>query len=185
MIPHKEFYYLRHGETEWNRRGIFQGTVDAPLNETGLGQAKAASQILRNYPIETICCSPLTRTRQTAKPTAEALGLEPVYYEDLKEVRVGALEGQPRGENYNQWMRGEIVVEGAETWQEFSDRAVRGINQALEHQGPVLVVAHGAYFRAFEQYLGTKEPLPLGNCIPLKLTPPTADFPQWQIVKLG
>ena len=185
MILQKEFYYLRHGETEWNRKKIFQGTFDAPLNETGLAQAEAASKILKNYPIETICCSPLTRTRQTAKPTAEALGLEPIFYNDLREVEIGALEGQPRGENFNQWMRGEIVVDGAETWEEFTARAVKGINQVLEHAGPVLVVAHGAYYRAFEQFLGTKSVLPLRNCVPLKLTPPTTEFPDWQVVELG
>ncbi len=185
MIPHKEFYYLRHGETDWNKRGIFQGTVDTPLNETGLAQAEAASKILKNCPIETLCCSPLQRTRQTAKFSADVLGLEPIYYEDLREVRVGALEGTPRGENYNQWMRGEIVVEGAETWEEFSARAVKGVTQALEHEGPVLIVAHGAFYRAFEQYLGTGEHVTLANCQPLKLTPPSVEFPQWQIVKLG
>ena len=185
MILHKEFYYIRHGETEWNKRGIFQGTVDTPLNDTGLAQAEAASKILKDYPIRTICCSPLLRTRQTASFTSEALGLEPVYYEDLREVRVGALEGTPRGENYDRWMRGETVVEGAETWGEFSARAVKGVTQALEHTGPVLIVAHGAFYRAFEQYLGRPDFVKLANCQPLRLTPPSVEFPQWQIVKLG
>ena len=42
------FWYLRHGETDWNAQGLSQGSIDIPLNPTGLEQARSAALLLRN-----------------------------------------------------------------------------------------------------------------------------------------
>lgn len=58
---------VRHGETEANRLGIYQGqTCDPPLNKNGKVQAKKLSRALKNFPIETIYSSPAKRTLETA-----------------------------------------------------------------------------------------------------------------------
>jgi broad specificity phosphatase PhoE len=93
MLPHKEFYFLRHGETDWNKQGIYTGSNDIPLNETGLKQAERASEILKDYPIKSICISPMWRVRQTARFTIDLFGHVPQAIDDLREVCVGELEG--------------------------------------------------------------------------------------------
>jgi len=61
------FWFLRHGETDWNAQGISQGNVDIPLNATGIAQARAAAERLRNRGIATIVASPLSRARVTER----------------------------------------------------------------------------------------------------------------------
>ena len=68
------FYYLRHGETDWNRDRLCQGHTDIPLNETGRSQAESAKVRLQDCEIATICCSPLARARETAEIVNQALG---------------------------------------------------------------------------------------------------------------
>lgn len=58
---------VRHGQTEWNRLGIFQGRSDIPLNAQGKAEARALADSLRHEPIAAIYSSPLTRARQTAR----------------------------------------------------------------------------------------------------------------------
>src|SRR5579863_6669190 len=88
------FWFLRHGETDWNAQGISQGNVDIPLNATGIAQARAAAEKLRNRGIATIVASPLSRARVTAQFVGEALGLPVDLDPDLREVGFGVQEGQ-------------------------------------------------------------------------------------------
>jgi probable phosphoglycerate mutase len=61
---------VRHGESEWNRIGRYQGQLDAPLSELGLRQAEALAHRLRNEPIHAIYTSPLQRAARTAEAVA-------------------------------------------------------------------------------------------------------------------
>ena len=60
-LPRTAFWYLRHGETDYNANGLSQGAIDIPLNATGRAQAKAAAPILANRGIVTMICSPMLR----------------------------------------------------------------------------------------------------------------------------
>ncbi|MCP4047018.1 MAG: histidine phosphatase family protein, partial [Gammaproteobacteria bacterium] len=64
------FYFLRHGETQWNKDRMTQGQLDAKLNSRGILQAERAADILRNEPIDRIVSSPLSRARHTAEAVA-------------------------------------------------------------------------------------------------------------------
>src|ERR1700756_519896 len=87
------FWFLRHGETDWNVRNLSQGNVDIPLNQTGLAQARSAALLLRGKGISSIISSPLSRARVTADIAAAELGL-PVQVDDgLREVSFGVQEG--------------------------------------------------------------------------------------------
>ena len=110
------FWFLRHGETDWNTQNLSQGNVDIPLNETGLAQARSASLLLRNRGISNIISSPLGRAKVTADIAAAELGL-PVQIDDgLREVAFGVQEGQPMSEWFQPWVDGLLTPEGAESF---------------------------------------------------------------------
>jgi broad specificity phosphatase PhoE len=95
------FYFIRHGETDWNAQGRLQGQHDIPLNALGRRQAAEAGQKLRDLrlPAQSMpwLVSPLSRTRETAEIAREAIGLDPRLYERddrLKELTFGAWEGR-------------------------------------------------------------------------------------------
>ena len=96
LIP-TPFYYLRHGETGWNKAGLAQGMTDVPLSARGVAQAEAARPALSNLDIGTICSSPLSRARQTAGIAGRDLAAEIVVIDELAECCWGAGEGKPKG----------------------------------------------------------------------------------------
>src|SRR3954454_9120381 len=64
------FFFLHHGETEWDRDGKLAGRINAPLNGRGLAQARRAGEMLRAVGIRTICTSPQDRAMMTAEIVA-------------------------------------------------------------------------------------------------------------------
>ncbi|HKY85006.1 MAG TPA: histidine phosphatase family protein [Anaerolineales bacterium] len=84
---------IRHGETDWNREGRWQGQTDVPLNATGRRQAQGAAEAMRAAPPEAIYTSDLARARQTAEAVAEATGAPLLLDPRLREIDLGAWEG--------------------------------------------------------------------------------------------
>lgn len=166
MLTQRAFWYLRHGETDWNARNVSQGAVDTPLNETGLAQARTAAGMLRHRGIRSIVSSPLSRARTTAAIVSETLGLPVEVEDDLREVAFGGQEGQPMGGWFEDWIAGTFTPEGAEPFKELRARAVLAINRALTREAPVLVVAHGALFRALRAEMGLSPDVRTPNAAP-------------------
>ena len=85
---------VRHGESEWNRTGRYQGQEDAPLSGLGLQQAQALANRLRNEKIDAIYASPLQRARKTAEAISQFHPNTP-FVEDraLFEIHHGAWQG--------------------------------------------------------------------------------------------
>ncbi|HEV7264952.1 MAG TPA: histidine phosphatase family protein [Falsiroseomonas sp.] len=169
------FWFLRHGETDWNAQGLSQGRTDIPLNKVGLMQAERAALTLRAGRIATIIASPLIRARRTAEIVAQPLGLAVALDPDLAEVNFGEQEGQPMGDWYDDWIAGAYTPADGESFQELLERTVRAVNSALEQPAPVLVVAHGALFRALRLALGHEPNVRTPNALPLHITPPPED----------
>ncbi len=168
------FWFLRHGETDWNAEGRSQGRTDIPLNAVGVAQARRAAMALVDRGIVTIVASPLSRALRTAEIVAEALQLPVATDDGLMEVAFGTEEGQPMGDWYDDWIAGSFTPEGAETFQALHDRAVAAINRATARPGPVLVVAHGALFRALRLALGHEPNVRTPNALPIWCAPPAA-----------
>ena len=168
------FWFLRHGETDWNAEGRSQGRTDIPLNTVGLTQARRAAMALVDRGIVTIVASPLTRALKTAEIVAEALELPVSTDHDLQEVAFGEEEGKPMGDWYDDWIAGSYTPAGAETFQGLHDRAVAAINRATAPPGPVLVVAHGALFRALRLALGHEPNVRTPNALPILCAPPAS-----------
>lgn len=165
------FWFLRHGETDWNAQGLSQGTTDIPLNHVGLAQAQRAARTMKGVRITTIVASPLSRARVTAEIVAASLGLTVQIDHDLREVEFGEQEGKPMGDWYDDWIAGHYTPKGAESFAGLRARAVTAINRATALPGPVLVVAHGALWRAFRWEAKLPANVRTPNALPLHAVP--------------
>lgn len=192
MITPTPYWYLRHGETDWNRQGLSQGRTDIPLNATGLAQAETAGKALvanatGDLKIARIVSSPLSRALRTAEVAADCLahatGHRPLIGMDvgLEEVCFGEQEGQPMGEWYDDWIEGHYTPPGAEPFAFLRDRAVAALNRALVGPDLVLVVAHGALFRALRSAMHLPANVRLPNAVPLLVEPPVGGAPAWTL----
>lgn len=91
----KDFYVFRHGETDLNKEGRWQGSgMDYELNETGLVQAQGLIDKLKNKGLEIIFSSPLKRAFQTAEVVGKVLNIPVTVKTDLRECFYGDAEGQ-------------------------------------------------------------------------------------------
>ncbi len=171
MLPLQDFYFIRHGETDWNREHRGMGQQDIPLNPTGLNQAHQAAIVLQQEPIRLICSSPLQRARVTAQIISEKIKCPSLEIPELRECSWGNQEGQIKGQWLTDWLEG-AAIPGAESYANFLERSLVGIQKALAHEGPVLIVAHGGVFWTLQKWaqLGKKVDLP--NATPVLLRAP-------------
>ncbi|QHI96204.1 histidine phosphatase family protein [Aristophania vespae] len=181
----RPYWFLRHGETDWNARSLSQGRTNVPLNAKGLAQAATAGKAFaRHFENEKIAfthiiCSPLDRARVTAEHVQRAISeaggphLPLTCNEDILEVSFGEQEGLPMGEWYNPWIAGEYTPKGAEPFADLRERAVRGVNKAIADADPgmALIVAHGGIFRALRSAMGLEPNIRLPNAVPVYAYP--------------
>ena len=88
------FYFIRHGETEWNAAGRLCGRADVPLSDAGLRQAQLLARRLKPIPFVALYSSPLRRALETADILGRAIGREAVADPRLVELSYGAWEGR-------------------------------------------------------------------------------------------
>lgn len=145
---------IRHGETDWNARGVLQGASDIPLNVRGEKQARDAGRMLRGQEWRAIAASPLSRARRTAEIIAEHAGFAPPrLLPGLVERSFGELEGtsvlRPDGSRVP--LEGH---EGVEPHEEVLARTRAALEQlARDEQGPMLVVTHGTVIRLLMDWI--------------------------------
>jgi broad specificity phosphatase PhoE len=147
----------RHGETDWNREGRFQGWADPPLNATGCAQAVELSVELMAEDLAAVYSSPLRRAYETAEVVAASRGLEPVTVDALREVDVGSWSGLTRAEielrfpdQYARWLGYGQGWEDGETYEQMAERVVRALLELAEERDGkrILAVTHGGPMRA-------------------------------------
>jgi len=148
----------RHGVTDWNEQGIFQGRADIPLNERGFVQVAAAAPELASLHPSAVYVSPLVRARQTAQAYVDITGATVRLDDRLTEIDVGTWVGESlasvkqldpvagaemaAGRDYRRSPTGETMTEvGVRVAACLSD-----IADANEEQ-TVLVVSHGGAIR--------------------------------------
>ena len=166
------FYFLRHGETEWNKIGRTQGQLDAQLNETGRAQAARAAEALAPEPLERIIASPLSRALHTAQAVAAKHEIEVETDDDLMECHLGEHQGGPHGPFLPAFFRGEYDPPGGETFLQFRDRVWVAMQRAVAHGPNTLIVAHGGLWIAARQFVAMTPDLDRSpNALPLHVTP--------------
>jgi broad specificity phosphatase PhoE len=147
----RPFYFLRHGQTDWNRAGLCVGQSDQPLNNFGIEQARAAALFVAPFEIGRIYHSTLRRAVQTASIIGEHLKVPLMPDAGLREVCFGVKQGLPESSPTNnfisEWVRGG-AIEGAETAKAFNQRIAACLISILsnEQERPPLIVAHSGVF---------------------------------------
>ncbi|WP_029075783.1 histidine phosphatase family protein [Kaistia adipata] len=158
--------FIRHGETDWNAEGRFQGQRDIPLNARGRLQAQRNGRVLIGRMPEAAAfdfvASPLERTRQTMEIARGAMGLDPSAYRldpILKEITFGNWEGYTAPELEARWPDQVTAREGdkwgfvpplGESYQMLSIR-IEGWLSRLERD--TVVVSHGGVCRVLRGLL--------------------------------
>jgi phosphoserine phosphatase len=148
---------VRHGETDWNREGRFQGQIDIPLNANGLAQAEAARRFLAQVPLQRAYTSPMARPRQTAERILlDHPGVPLTSSTGLVEIGHGLWEGQLEQQIAEGWpellgnWKSEphtVQMPEGETLQQVWDRSLTTWNRialSLDSGETALVVAHDA-----------------------------------------
>lgn len=159
MIPAMtRLVLVRHGETDWNREGRWQGHADPGLNARGRLQAAAAADRLAREDVAAVVTSDLRRAAETAAVLAGALGLDPAADPRLREVDVCAWSGLTRAEvrerhpdDYRAWTDGlNAGYPGGETFAQLERRATEAMREICgRYVGEtVAVVCHGGSIRA-------------------------------------
>jgi broad specificity phosphatase PhoE len=149
---------VRHGQSEWNAVGRWQGRADPALSDLGRHQARTAAERLGS--VDVVVASPLLRALDTARILAEALGVGPVLLEpDLVERDVGEWSGLTRDEIEARWpgylaaRRRPPGVEADEVLLARTTAALHRLEQELRG-ADVLVVTHGGVVTTLERAHG-------------------------------
>jgi len=184
QLPLCSFYFMRHGQTDWNKAHRAMGITDIPLNAYGISQAEESRSLLVDHPIKTICHSPLQRAKQTAEIIKQDFDCNMIAIKELKEFNVGAFAGQVIGKWFDEWMNGTILPE-AETYVDFIIRSLHGVRRALQPEGPVLIVSHGGTYWAIQQALKLLSLPDLPNCEPVFFDAPATSGKEWRCINLN
>jgi phosphoserine phosphatase len=166
MASDKIIYLIRHGETEFNRQRIVQGSgVDSSLNDIGRAQAKAFFAAYQHIPFDAVITSALKRTHETAKHFLGS-GINWKISADINEISWGTHEGrvgtpemmQQYEEMIAQWQLGnfDASLPQAESAAQLAERCQRFINYLrIRPEKTILICSHGRAIRClmtiFEQ----------------------------------
>ncbi len=148
-----ELYLIRHGMTEWNELGKYQGHHDLPLSAPGIRQARKIAGRLQGLNIAAVYSSDLLRAVQTAAPIAETRGLPVIPLKELREVDVGLWEGksldevkQRHSKLYEEWLLDTVnnPIPGGESYAQLRDRVIPKVMELVKvHKGASLcIVSH-------------------------------------------
>ncbi|MBV9078922.1 MAG: histidine phosphatase family protein [Methylobacteriaceae bacterium] len=160
--PDQRLFFVRHGETDWNRTARLQGQQDVPLNALGRAQAADAARrlltLVQDPGTLDYVASPLGRTRETMEILREALGLPREGYRlepRFVELTFGRWEGltwrevrrhDPAGAREREADKWGYVPPGGESYAQLETRVLPAL---AECRSDSVIVAHGGVARAF------------------------------------
>ena len=184
---------IRHGETAHNRKNILQGVSDVPLNEAGRKQAaKLAERVSEEFKYDKVYSSDLSRASETALELAGALEAEHIEKKEFRERDFGILEGEEKSRRREMVDHADeldmLKPQGGEHVRDIRERVIEELEQLLETEEDILVVAHGWVNRAVITGLldsgeGHAHQLAQGNtCINIL---ENDEFRGWQLKRLN
>ncbi len=150
-----KLFLIRHGQTEWNSQGRYQGAQDTILTETGIKQAKLAKKYLSRVNFSNFYSSPKKRTIQTANIITNGLNIKINIRENLKELNFGKWEGMTfedinssYKQDYQNWLSDPYInaPTGGESFKVLLERAGSEINKIINENpdgSNVGIITHG------------------------------------------
>ena len=173
----------RHGETDHNASGIWQGQLDTALSAKGREQAQTAAAALAAYRPSVIVSSDLQRAADTARSLASRLGLQVRYDDRLREIHAGLWQGMTAGDVAEQFPEehaalaaGEDIRRGihGESLRQVAERTRAAVEELLAEVAPgdcAVIATHGVSGRAvvaslvgLDQHLAWQSIAGLHNC---------------------
>ena len=163
-----KLYFVRHGETSWNKLKRVQGHADIPLNEYGFYLAEQTANGLKDTPIDVAYTSPLIRARQTADTILKGRDIPVIEDERIQEIGFGEAEGMecreelrtPEVEEFGKFFWDPAnykVPKGGESIKELTDRVGGFLQELFTREdlkdSSVLVSTHGAALKAMMNYI--------------------------------
>lgn len=149
----KRIYLVRHAQSEFNEKGIFQGRLDSDLTPLGFVQARMVARFLENEGIEAILSSPQRRAYKTALTIGDVLDLEVEVDERIREMSFGILEGQHFWELFDReremmlgWLKNPVEnpLPTQEPMENFEKRLLSFIEDLTKRgEESIVVVGHG------------------------------------------
>ena len=158
------FYLIRHGETDWNKGGRYQGCTNIQLNDAGREQARLLGERFKFLPLDVVYVSPLDRAVATAAPLAAAHGLTPIQDAHFREINFGEWEGMTSeeisakyGKEFDEFLKNpeEMPFSGEGSFKNVEKRIAKGFEKILEGKNgkSIAVVTHGGIIRIAVKYL--------------------------------
>jgi probable phosphoglycerate mutase len=157
QIGDSRIFLIRHGETNWNKEGRFQGQIDIPLNKNGKDQARKTYEYLKNIPFNKAFSSSMHRPYETAQIILQNnKDLEIEKIDSLLEISHGLWEGKLESEIREQWPSllknwhdkpEEVIMPEGESIKDVSERAIKAFDKICLSQKEndlSLLVAHDA-----------------------------------------
>ncbi|MGM7682571.1 histidine phosphatase family protein [Cytobacillus sp. Hm23] len=148
---------IRHGETDWNKKGILQGTKDTPLNSNGIIQAHQCSEFLKNSQWDILATSPLQRAKQTAQIINNNHNIPLIEVKKFMERHYGDAEGMTVKERNTKFP--DQKYRDQEAWIDLQKRSMEGLYElhARFTNKKILLVSHGAVINAILATLSNGE----------------------------
>lgn len=159
--------FVRHGETTWNAEGRIQGWAPVPLSDRGREQAARVGEALAKDSrslaadhgpfadvgdVDAVVSSDLRRTRETAEPIAEAVGVDVETDSRLRERDFGVYQGLRSADFFERFPEMDLLENGStaaaytpesgESWLDVRDRVLAAARDLRERDGTVVAVTH-------------------------------------------
>lgn len=160
-------YLVRHGTTDWNEAGRYQGLSDIPLNEKGAREAEEVGKALSTISFSTIYSSPLIRAHATANEIAKHQNIPVKLIEKLKERSYGEFEGMTFNEieqnpYFQNHLKDSWYLAGApkgESFEETTTRVADALSEIVANHGheTIGIVAHGGVIKSIGYHIGHLE----------------------------
>lgn len=140
-----KIYLIRHGQTDWNLQGRFQGREDIALNEYGILQAQECGNAIKGEQFKAVITSPLSRARKTAEIIADRLSVDQVIIDEaITERDFSKVSGMTPKEREIFYASGE--KDDKEPWEDLCNRMLTSIKRYAHkfHGNNIIMVSHGA-----------------------------------------
>lgn len=164
-------YFVRHGETDFNKFSVTQGQLDTSLNKTGLEQAEKLGEKLKDYHFDVVFCSDLTRAKQTCAEIMKHHSSKVFYDKRLREISKGSLQSYKNPKKvYDKFFKNPHKF-GGEDEKDVFERVSLFLQDISKYKGKdILIVSHGGIYKYINHLFSGKsidkplEKVDMKNC---------------------